>query len=57
MEQGCTSLVYDLRSNPGGTLTSVVDMLDFLLPEGDIVTVRYVGDEKYVYRDKKTRQR
>ena len=50
MNGGCTSLVYDLRGNPGGTLTSVVEMLDFLLPAGNIVTVRYVNDEKYVYK-------
>lgn len=39
MNEGVTSLVFDVRNNPGGTLTSVVDILDFLLPEGDIVHV------------------
>lgn len=53
-DQGCTSLVFDMRSNPGGTLESVVEMLDFLLPRGDVV---YVTDkdgivlEKYVSDD------
>ena len=41
---GCKSLVYDLRGNPGGTLTSVVEMLDFLLPSGTLVTVRYADN-------------
>ena len=37
--KGVTSLVFDLRNNPGGTLSSVVEMLDYLLPEGDIAHV------------------
>ena len=50
INDGCTRLVYDLRGNPGGTLPSVVEMLDFLLPQGKIVTVRYAGgDETEVY--------
>ena len=35
--QGCTSFVFDLRGNPGGLLTSVVDVLTFFLNEGDVV--------------------
>lgn len=34
---GVEQLVFDLRNNPGGALSSVVDMLDYLLPEGPIV--------------------
>lgn len=37
--KGVTSLVFDVRNNPGGTLTSVVEILDYLLPEGDIAHV------------------
>lgn len=33
-EQGMTSLVIDLRSNPGGTVDSVVKIADTLLPKG-----------------------
>ena len=40
-EDGCHSLVFDLRNNTGGTLSSVVTMLDFMLPQGPVVTVRY----------------
>ena len=36
---GVTSIVFDMRNNPGGTLTSVIDMLDYLLPEGDLCYV------------------
>lgn len=35
--QGCTSFIFDLRGNPGGLLTSVVDVLTFFLEEGDVV--------------------
>ena len=40
-KDGCKSIVFDLRSNGGGTLDSVVAMLDFLLPAGELVTIRY----------------
>ena len=38
MQQGVTGLVFDLRNNGGGLLTSVSEMLDFLLPAGDLVS-------------------
>lgn len=44
-EDGCKSIVFDLRSNGGGTLGSVVAMLDFLLPKGELVTIRYADGE------------
>lgn len=34
---GMRALVVDLRSNPGGNLKTVCDMLDYMLPEGLIV--------------------
>lgn len=39
IEAGAEGLVFDVRDNPGGTLDSVVAMLDFLLPEGKIVRI------------------
>ena len=36
-EQGMEGLVVDLRSNPGGSLLTVTQILDLLLPEGKIV--------------------
>lgn len=39
LADGCTSLVFDVRSNPGGTLASCLEMLDFLLPAGEIVKI------------------
>lgn len=35
--QGMNGLIIDLRNNPGGSLTTVCDMLDLMLPEGLIV--------------------
>lgn len=44
---GMKGLILDLRSNPGGSLTSVVDIAKMLLPEGLIVYT----EDKYGYRD------
>lgn len=38
--QGMEALVVDIRNNPGGLLNVVVDMLDEILPEGIIVSVK-----------------
>lgn len=40
-EQGMEGLIVDLRNNGGGMLTSVVNMLDYLLPKGsEIVSTK-----------------
>lgn len=36
LEQGATSLLFDVRNNPGGYLEELIDLLDYLLPEGVI---------------------
>lgn len=38
-DQGMEKLVIDLRDNPGGLLSSVIEILDMVLPEGNIVSV------------------
>lgn len=38
--QGMEALVVDIRNNPGGLLNIVVEMLDEILPEGVIVSVK-----------------
>ena len=35
-EQGAKGLVFDVRDNPGGQVTEMVTILDYLLPEGDL---------------------
>lgn len=39
--EGAEHIVFDLRNNPGGSADSVVNILDYLLPEGEIA--RYEG--------------
>jgi carboxyl-terminal processing protease len=48
---GYDSLIIDLRSNPGGLLSSVIDTADLFLSEGVIVSTRSrVPSESAVYR-------
>lgn len=41
-------VIFDVRNNGGGQLTTVVNMLDRLLPEGDIVTEKNAKGEEIV---------
>ena len=46
LEQGAEKLIFDVRSNPGGFAHELVDILDYLLPEGDLFrTVDFAGRE------------
>ena len=40
MEQGATALVFDVRNNPGGYVTQLTELLDYLMPEGPIFRSR-----------------
>lgn len=44
--QGMSSLVIDLRNNGGGSVESVCNIADALLPEGPIVYTEYKGEER-----------
>lgn len=47
LAQGADSLIFDVRFNPGGYASELVDVLDYLLPEGDLFrTVDYAGKEE-----------
>lgn len=48
-KQGMQGLVVDLRSNPGGNLDTVVDMLDLMLPEGTVVSMEDKSGKETVY--------
>lgn len=39
-KDGMQALMIDVRSDPGGMLTSVVNICDYLLPEGTIVSIK-----------------
>ncbi len=38
-EAGMTGLILDLRQNPGGLITSCVEVADMLVPKGNVVSV------------------
>lgn len=46
LEQGAEALIFDVRYNPGGYASELVEVLDYLLPEGELFrTVDYAGNE------------
>jgi carboxyl-terminal processing protease len=49
-DSGYNSLIIDLRSNPGGLLSGVIDISDFFLSKGPIVSTRSrVASENHVF--------
>ena len=52
VEQGAVALIFDVRFNPGGYTTEMVEVLDYLLPEGPLFrTVDYLGNDETQYSD------
>lgn len=46
LEQGAQALIFDVRNNPGGYVSELTALLDYLLPEGEIFrSVDYAGKE------------
>lgn len=46
ISEGATKLLFDVRYNPGGYASELVEVLDYLLPEGKLFTrVDYSGKE------------
>ena len=47
LDQGAGKLIFDVRNNPGGYAKELVDVLDYLLPEGPLFrSESYTGDIK-----------
>lgn len=46
---GAESFLFDVRNNPGGDLDAVLAVLEYLLPDGPIVSLRYKSGEKNTY--------
>ena len=45
--EGAKKLIFDVRDNPGGFASELVDLLDYLLPEGDLFrSVSFDGKEQ-----------
>jgi carboxyl-terminal processing protease len=52
LDNGAEKLVFDVRNNPGGYASELVDVLDYLLPEGELFrTESYDGKEHVDYSD------
>lgn len=52
--KGATGIVFDVRNNGGGYAHEMVELLDFLLPEGELFrTVDFAGREAVDSSDKK----
>ena len=47
--QGMEGMVVDIRDNPGGLLSCVVEMLDYMLPEGTLVYTEDKNGEGETY--------
>jgi carboxyl-terminal processing protease len=51
-DQGATSLIFDLRSNPGGLLSEAVDVSSLFIENGPIVIERLKNKEDKVFKAK-----
>lgn len=52
LSQGATSILFDVRDNPGGFLSELIKLLDYILPQGDIfVSVDQSGKETVTKSD------
>ena len=52
LKQGAKSLIFDLRFNSGGLKSEMIEVLDYLLPEGPLFrSVDYLGNESVDYSD------
>lgn len=52
LDNGAEKLIFDVRNNPGGYAHELIDVLDYLLPEGEVFhTIDYKGKEQIDYSD------
>lgn len=52
LDNGAQRLIFDVRHNPGGFASELVEVLDYLLPEGQLFrTVSHAGEEHIDYSD------
>jgi carboxyl-terminal processing protease len=53
-KEGMKGMIIDVRANPGGLLSSVVNMLDYMLPEGMITYIEDKYGNRQEYRSNKS---
>ena len=53
-QQGMKSLILDVRDNPGGYVNTVLDILDYMLPECDLLKTEKRGGKTRVYSSDKS---
>lgn len=54
LDQGAEKLIFDVRFNPGGYVSELCQVLDYILPQGDLFrSVDYRGKEQLEVSDKK----
>lgn len=52
LSEGAVCFVFDIRDNPGGLLSELTELLDYILPEGDIfVSVDKENKEQVIQSD------
>ena len=48
-EENVPGIIFDLRNNPGGYVHSVIDMLSYLIPNGNLIlSYQYKGSSPYL---------
>lgn len=54
LDQGAEKLLFDVRNNPGGYADELIQVLDYLLPEGKLFHMEYyTGQEEITESDRK----
>lgn len=48
-DRGISRYIFDVRNNTGGSLTAVTEILDYILPEGTLCTIRDKNGDESVY--------
>lgn len=48
-KENISSIILDLRDNPGGLLGEVIDISGLFIPEGPVVHIKYRGDNTRTY--------
>ena len=54
LDQGAQKLIFDVRNNPGGYADELIQVLDYLLPEGKLFHMEYyTGQEEITESDRR----